>query len=47
MQALKAAGVDARYFEIDSELGHLASGPTATSGRRVLRSFMAELMDQS
>jgi hypothetical protein len=27
MSELAAAGVDARYFEIDSELGHSASGP--------------------
>jgi len=26
MAALQSAGVDARYFEIDSEHGHLASG---------------------
>ena len=29
MQQLQAAGVDARYFEIDSELGHMASGHDA------------------
>jgi homoserine O-acetyltransferase len=29
MASLEAAGVDARYFEIDSEHGHLASGLVA------------------
>ena len=29
MQQLQVAGVDARYFEIDSELGHMASGHDA------------------
>ena len=32
MRALAAAGVEARYFEIDSELGHSASGPVKTTG---------------
>jgi homoserine O-acetyltransferase len=44
MQALKAAGVDARYFEIDSELGHLASGADGDKWAPALKSFMAELM---
>jgi homoserine O-acetyltransferase/O-succinyltransferase len=44
---LKAAGVDARYYEIDSELGHLASGLDGDKWSPALRSFMAELMHQS
>jgi homoserine O-acetyltransferase len=47
MQALKDAGVDARYFEIDSELGHLASGPEGDKWSPALRAFMAELMAKS
>ena len=47
MQALKAAGVDARYFEIDSELGHLASALDGDKWAPALRAFMAELMGQS
>jgi len=47
MQALKAAGVDARYFEIDSELGHLASGLDGDKWAPALKAFMAELMGQS
>ena len=34
MPALKAAGVDADYFLLDSELGHSASGRDAQNGRR-------------
>ena len=44
MASLKAAGVDARYFEIDSELGHLASGPEGDKWGPALRQFMVELM---
>jgi len=47
MQALKAAGVDARYVEIDSELGHLASGLDGDKWAPALRAFMAELIGQS
>jgi homoserine O-acetyltransferase len=47
MQVLKAAGVDARYVEIDSELGHLASGLDGDKWAPALKAFMAELMDQS
>jgi homoserine O-acetyltransferase len=47
MQALKAAGIDARYFEIDSELGHLASGLDGDKWAPALKAFMAELMGQS
>jgi homoserine O-acetyltransferase/O-succinyltransferase len=47
MQALKSAGVDARYVEIDSELGHLASGLDGEKWAPALKSFIAELMTQS
>ena len=47
MQALEVAGVDARYFEIDSELGHLASGTDGEKWAPALKAFMAELMGQS
>ena len=47
MQALKSAGVDARYVEIDSELGHLASGLDGEKWAPALKSFMSELMAQS
>lgn len=41
MQALRAAGVDARYFEIDTELGHMASGLDALKWAPALRAFLA------
>jgi homoserine O-acetyltransferase/O-succinyltransferase len=44
MGALKAAGVDARYVEIDSEFGHLASGADGEKWAPALAAFMAELM---
>ena len=43
MAALKDAGVDARYQEIDSENGHLASGVDAAKWEPALRAFMKEL----
>lgn len=43
---LKAAGVNVSYFEIDSELGHLASSYDAEKWAPVLRAFMAGLMPQ-
>jgi homoserine O-acetyltransferase len=43
MQQLAAAGVDARYFEIDSELGHMASGHDARKWAPELARFMASL----
>src|SRR5579883_1337062 len=46
MPALAAAGVEARYFEIDSEMGHLASGPEHAKWSPVLREFLAPLMAQ-
>jgi homoserine O-acetyltransferase/O-succinyltransferase len=38
---LAAAGVDARYFELDSDLGHSASGPEHANWSPVLRDFLA------
>lgn len=43
MEKLKAAGVDATYFEIDSDHGHLASGADADKWAPALRSFMTKL----
>jgi len=43
MRGLKNAGVDATYFEIDSEHGHLASGADADKWAPALRSFMTKL----
>jgi len=43
MRQLQAAGVDARYFEIDSELGHMASGHDAAKWAPELARFMAAL----
>jgi homoserine O-acetyltransferase len=40
MQALRDAGVDAAYFEIDSDKGHLASGVDAAKWAPALRDFM-------
>jgi homoserine O-acetyltransferase/O-succinyltransferase len=42
--ALTAAGVEARYFEIDSELGHSSSGPEYRKWEPVLREFLAPLI---
>ncbi|HMD67054.1 MAG TPA: hypothetical protein VKG22_10460 [Stellaceae bacterium] len=44
MRALAAAGVDARYFEIDSDLGHSPSGPEHAKWSPVLREFFAPLI---
>jgi homoserine O-acetyltransferase len=43
MDGLKRAGVDATYFEIDSENGHLASGADADMWAPALRTFMDRL----
>jgi len=43
MAALRAAGADARYEEIDSPHGHLASGTDAAKWAPALRRFMAEV----
>ncbi len=44
MSELAAAGIDARYFEIDSGLGHSASGPEHAKSSPVLRRFLDPLM---
>jgi len=44
MKDLAAAGVEARYFEIDSDLGHSASGPEHAKWSPVLREFLAPLI---
>jgi homoserine O-acetyltransferase/O-succinyltransferase len=45
MKRLAAAGVDARYFEIDnSDLGHSASGPEHRKWSPILRDFLAPLV---
>ena len=43
MAKLKAAGVDADYFEIDSEYGHSASGRDSAKWAPKLKAFMASL----
>jgi homoserine O-acetyltransferase/O-succinyltransferase len=43
MQGLKAAGVDADYFLLDSELGHSASGLDAQMWAPRLKAFMESL----
>jgi homoserine O-acetyltransferase len=40
MASLHDAGVEASYFEIDSELGHLASGADAAKWAPALRELM-------
>jgi homoserine O-acetyltransferase len=44
MRDLAGGGVDARYFEIDSELGHSASGPEHAKWSPVLRQLLEPLM---
>jgi homoserine O-acetyltransferase/O-succinyltransferase len=43
MAKLKAAGVDAAYFELESDKGHLASGVDAEKWAPVLRDFLESL----
>jgi len=43
MADLRKAGVDAAYFEIDSDHGHLASGADAGKWAPALRDFMRKL----
>lgn len=43
MAKLKAAGVEAEYVEIDTELGHSSGGPDAAKWEPALRRFMASL----
>jgi homoserine O-acetyltransferase len=44
MAMLKAAGVDARYVEVDSDIGHLAFGYQTEKWSPALGSFIAGLM---
>ena len=44
MNDLAAAGVEARYFEIDSDLGHSASGPEHAKWSPVLRELLAPVI---
>jgi homoserine O-acetyltransferase len=44
MDALKAAGVEARYFELDSDLGHSSAGPEHAKWSGALRDFMTPLV---
>src|SRR5712691_5266861 len=44
IDALHAAGVEARYFELDSDLGHSSSGPEHAKWSPVLREFLAPLV---
>jgi len=44
VRALTAAGVEARYFELDSDLGHSSSGPEHAKWSPVLREFLAPLV---
>jgi homoserine O-acetyltransferase/O-succinyltransferase len=44
MKDLAASGVEARYFELDSDLGHSASGPEHAKWSPVLREFLAPLI---
>ena len=43
IKALTAAGVEARYFELDNDLGHSSSGPEHAKWSPVLRQFLAPL----
>ena len=43
MDKLLKAGVEAQYFEIDTELGHSASGPEWAKWAPVLKDFLAKL----
>ncbi len=44
---MKAAGINAQYFEIDSELGHSASGLDAAKWAPTLKAFVASLDKRS
>ena len=43
MDKLQRAGVEAQYFEIDTELGHSASGPEWAKWGPVLKDFLTKL----
>jgi homoserine O-acetyltransferase len=44
IEALHRAGVEARFFELDSDLGHSSSGPKHAKWSPVLREFLAPLV---
>ena len=44
MEALERAGVEARYFSLDSDLGHSSTGPEHAKWSPVLREFLAPLV---
>jgi homoserine O-acetyltransferase/O-succinyltransferase len=44
MDALAAAGVEARFFELDSDLGHSSAGPEHAKWSPTLREFLAPLI---
>jgi homoserine O-acetyltransferase len=44
IKALTAVGVEARYFELDSDLGHSSSGPEHAKGSPMLRGFVAPMI---
>ena len=44
IKALTAAGAKARYFEVDSDLGHSSSGPEHAKWSPILREFLAPLV---
>jgi homoserine O-acetyltransferase len=44
IEALHAAGVEARYFELDSDMGHSSSGPEHAKWSPVLRECLAPLV---
>ncbi|MGE5271754.1 MAG: homoserine O-acetyltransferase family protein [Thiohalocapsa sp.] len=44
IEALHQAGVEARYFELDSDMGHSSSGPEHAKWSPVLREFLAPLV---
>ena len=44
IKALTVAGVEARYFELDSDLGHSSSGAEHAKWSPVLREFLAPLV---
>jgi homoserine O-acetyltransferase len=43
MKEMRAAGIDARFFEIDSDHGHFASSTDAGKWAEPLRAFLAEI----
>jgi homoserine O-acetyltransferase len=47
MDALASAGVEARYFELDSDLGHSSAGPEHAKWSPTLREFLAPLVERA